>query len=173
MLTPFSSSSNYLASRGAELGSSAFEVWRDYVLNAVSGTFGPVLASYLCSLRFLGRRYTMAIGALISMIFFFAYTSVRSAAQNSGFSCAISFAINVYYAPLFAYTPEVLPTAHRSTGYGIGISLNKLMGVVCAVVGGATNPSSSLPIYICASLFAILVILSGLLPFEPQWMETA
>jgi sugar phosphate permease len=38
------------------------------ISNAVS-VFGPVLAGYLCNLKFLGRRYTMVIGALVSMIF--------------------------------------------------------------------------------------------------------
>jgi hypothetical protein len=35
----------------------------------------------------------MIIGALVTMAFFFAYTQVRTAAQNVGFNCAISFCL--------------------------------------------------------------------------------
>ena len=35
----------------------------------------------------------MIIGALVTMAFFFAYTQVRSNAQNLGFTCAISFCL--------------------------------------------------------------------------------
>lgn len=42
---------------------------------------------------FWGRRGTMIIGALITMAFFFAYTQVKSNAENNGFSCAISFCL--------------------------------------------------------------------------------
>jgi hypothetical protein len=51
------------------------------------------------------------------MAFFFAYTAVRTSAENLGFTCAIYFFINIYYGCLYAYTPEVLPSAHRATGY--------------------------------------------------------
>lgn len=35
----------------------------------------------------------MIIGALVTMAFFFAYTEVKSNAQNLGFTCAISFCL--------------------------------------------------------------------------------
>jgi hypothetical protein len=42
---------------------------------------------------FWGRRGTMIIGALVTMTFLFAYTEVKSNAQNLGFTCAISFSL--------------------------------------------------------------------------------
>lgn len=41
---------------------------------------------------------------------------------------------NIYYGCLYAYTPEVLPSAHRGTGNGISIGLNRLMGIMSAVI---------------------------------------
>ena len=41
---------------------------------------------------------------------------------------------NIYYATLYAYTPEVLPSAHRGTGNGIAIALNRVMGIMSAIV---------------------------------------
>lgn len=87
------------------------------------------------------------------MVFFFAYTQVRTAAQNLGFNCAISFAVNVYYGCLYAYTPEVLPSAHRATGSGIAVGCNRVMGILSAVVATVANTSTAVPIWICAALF--------------------
>lgn len=89
----------------------------------------------------LGRKYTMVIGALVTMAFFFAYTQVRSESQNLGFNCAISFCLNIYYGTLYAYTPEVLPSAHRGTGSGIAIGLNRVMGIISAVIATVANVS--------------------------------
>lgn len=85
------------------------------------------------------------------MAFFFAYTQVRTAAQNLGFNCAITFCLNIYYGCLYAYTPEVMPSAHRATGNGLAVSFNRIMGIVSAVVGIAANTSTAAPIFICAA----------------------
>lgn len=98
----------YLASRGAMFGeSSPYITWRNYAINNTCSIFGPMLAGLMCrSPWFWGRRGTMIIGAVITMVFFFCYTQVRTASQNLGFTCAISFCLNVYYGTLYAYTPE-------------------------------------------------------------------
>lgn len=99
----------YLASRGASFGqTSPYITWRNYAINNTCSIFGPVLAGFMCcSPWFWGRRGTMIIGALITMVFFFCYTQVRTQSQNVGFTCAISFCLNIYYGTLYAYTPEV------------------------------------------------------------------
>jgi hypothetical protein len=67
----------YLASRSAEFGqTSAYITWRNYTLVNFSGIWGPVLAGWMCQTR-LGRKYTMVVGALVTCVFFFAYTQVR------------------------------------------------------------------------------------------------
>lgn len=99
----------YLASRGASFGqTSPYITWRNYAINNTCSIFGPVLAGFMCrSPWFWGRRGTMIIGALVTMVFFFCYTQVRTQSQNVGFTCAISFCLNIYYGTLYAYTPEV------------------------------------------------------------------
>lgn len=99
----------YLESRGAQFGEdSPYITWRNYAITNMCGIFGPVLAGVLCRTRwFWGRRGTMIIGALVTMIFFFCYTQVRTAAQNVAFTCIINFCLNIYYGTLYAYTPEV------------------------------------------------------------------
>jgi hypothetical protein len=99
----------YLTSRGAKFGETSSDIiWRNYALNNFCSIPGPIVAGLMCRSRwFWGRRGTMIIGALITMIFFFCYTQVRTEAQNLGFTCAISFCLNIYYGTLYAYTPEV------------------------------------------------------------------
>lgn len=135
----------YLATRGAHFGtSSAYITWRNYALSNLCSIFGPVLAGWMCSTK-LGRKYTMVVGGLVTMAFFFAYTQVRNEAQNLGFNCAISFCLNIYYGTLYAYTPEVLPSAHRGTGNGIAIGLNRVMGILSAVIATFADVSSYPP----------------------------
>lgn len=160
--------SSYLSSRGASLGDlSTFDTWRNYALVNISGIPGPMLAGYMANWKVLGRKYTMVIGALVTMAFFFAYTQVRTNAQNVGFSCAIGFTLNIYYGTLYAYTPEVLPSAHRATGNGVAVACNRVMGIMSAVVATYANTKTSVPIYICACLYIAMAAVAVAFPFEP------
>jgi len=161
---------SYLESRGAQFGvDSPYITWRNYAIVNMCSIFGPVLAGFMCaSPWFWGRRGTMIIGALVTMVFFFAYTQVRSAAQNLGFNCAISFCLNIYYGTLYAYTPEVLPSAHRGTGNGIAIGCNRIMGILSAVIATVADTNTPVPIYICAALYIVMAIVSAAFPFEPM-----
>ncbi|KIW65289.1 hypothetical protein PV04_07560 [Phialophora macrospora] len=158
----------FLASRGAQTGQSgAYYTWRNYMITNTVGIFGPVLAGFMCNWKLLGRRYTMVIGALVSMAFFFAYTAVRTPAQNIAFTCMIYFWVNVYYGTLYAYTPESLPSAHRATGNGIAVGCNRVMGLVSAFVAEYSDTATSAPIYICAALYIAMAIVAIIMPFEP------
>jgi hypothetical protein len=109
----------------------------------------------------------MLIGALVTAVFFFAYTTVHTAPHNVGFSCAISFCLNVYYGTLFAYTPEVLPSAHRATGNGIAVACNRIMGVMSAIIAVEADTATAAPIYICGGLLVALGLVAAVFPFEP------
>ncbi|CAK7235446.1 hypothetical protein SBRCBS47491_009296 [Sporothrix bragantina] len=159
----------YLASRGAEFGeTSAFITWRNYTLANFCAIFGPIFAGYITTFAVIGRKYTMAIGALITMAFFFAYTAVKNSAQNVALNCIGSFSINIFFSALYAYSPEVLPSAHRATGTGTAISMARIMGIVAAIIGTHVDTSSSQPIYVCSSLFALMAIVVAIAPYEPQ-----
>ncbi|KAK4938606.1 Filamentous Growth Regulator [Elasticomyces elasticus] len=158
----------YLKSRGANTGDdSNYTTWRNYMIANVVGIFGPIQAGFMCNWKVLGRRYTMVLGALMSMAFFFAYTAVRTASQNLGFTCAIYYVVNIYYGTLYAYTPEVLPSAHRATGNGIAVGCNRVMGLVSAFVATYANTATSAPIFICAVLYIVMAVVAIIMPFEP------
>jgi hypothetical protein len=59
------------------------------------------------------------------------------------FTCIINFCLNIYYGTLYAYTPEVLPSAHRGTGNGIAIGWNRVMGILSAVIATVADVSSN------------------------------
>jgi MFS family permease len=60
------------------------------------------------------------------------------------FTCVINFCLNIYYGTLYAYTPEVLPSAHRGTGNGIAIGWNRIMGILSAVIATVAGVSFEL-----------------------------
>lgn len=92
----------FLESRGAQTGQSGpYYTWRNYLITNTVGIFGPVAGGLMCNTR-LGRKYTMVVGATITMAFFFAYTAVRTAEQNIAFTCMIYFFLNIYYGTLYA-----------------------------------------------------------------------
>jgi MFS family permease len=121
----------------------------------------------MCNVKILGRKYTMVIGALITCALFFGYTQITTQSQNIGISCAIGFALNIYYATLYAYTPEVLPSAHRATGNGIAVACNRVMGIMSAIIATYANTSTSVPIFVCAGLYVGMAAVAIAFPFEP------
>ncbi|KAJ9502607.1 transporter [Exophiala xenobiotica] len=158
----------YLQSRGVSFGVTSPDVtWRNYALVQVCGIFGPILGGYMSNVRVLGRRYTMVIGALLTMAFFFAYSQVTSQDQNVAYSCVISFTLEIYYAVLYGFTAEVLPSAHRATGNGIAVAFCRLLGAMSAVIATAANTDTSAPVFICAALYGALALCAFLFPFEP------
>jgi hypothetical protein len=181
----------YLASRGASAGETSPDItWRNYAITNLCAVPGPIIASYMCEMRIFGRKGTMAVGAFMTsgfnvqhsmkiftnsfypVAFFFGYTAVKTAPQNLGFSCAISVSINIYYATLYAYTVEILPSAHRGTGNGIAVALNRLMGMVSALIGAFTSTSTSVPIYVCAALLGMAGVLAILFPLESRGRQS-
>jgi hypothetical protein len=159
----------YLQSRGADTGdNSNYTTWRNYAINQVAGLAGPIIAAALVELRFFGRRRTLALGAAITTALQFGYTQIKTPAQNVGVSAAISAASNIYYGTIYAYTPEILPSAHRATGYGLCVVVNRIGGIVGVLVGSYADVRTTVPLFICAGLYGALIVTSLLLPFESR-----
>lgn len=159
----------YLKSRGADTGDdSNYTTWRNYAINQVAGIIGPIIAAVLVETRLIGRRRTLAIGAAITTALQFGYTQVTTPAQNLGLSAAITAASNIYYGTIYAYTPEILPSAHRATGYGLCVVLNRVGGIIGVLVGSYADVETTAPLFVCAGLYAALIVTSLLLPFESQ-----
>lgn len=75
--------------------------------------------------------------------------------------------MNIYYGTLYAYTAEIFPSAHRATGTGIAVALNRTMGILSAVIAAEAGTDTVAPLYICAGLYVLMAIVAALFPFEP------
>jgi hypothetical protein len=85
----------------------------------------------------------------------FGYTQIKTSLQNEAISAAIGVAGNIYYSTLYAYTPEIMPSAHRATGYGLCVIINRIGGIVAILIGSYANVNTTTPLFVCASLYAI------------------
>lgn len=163
----------YLSARGAAEGESdIYTTYRNNLVVTTCSIFGPVIAAGLCEIPRVGRKGSLTIGALLTMTFMFAYTAVSTPAQNLGLSCAINVCLNIYYGTLYAYTPEVMPSAHRSTGNGLSVSVGRVFSIIAPVIAYYGNTASAIPLYVMAGCFATLAIISVCFPFEPRGKQS-
>ncbi|WVW86733.1 hypothetical protein I302_108787 [Kwoniella bestiolae CBS 10118] len=158
----------YLTTRGYSEGPpSNYITWRNYTLNQFCGLLGPLLAWPLLNTPYIGRRGTLAIGALLSMAFLFGFTQVKNGTQNLAISCLITAVENIFYGGLYGITPELLPTGSRTTGYGIAVAINRVCNVIANIIGTYANVLTTAPLFVSAGLFAGLVVVALLLPLDP------
>lgn len=164
----------YLAARGADTGSSdsTYTTWRNYAINQSCAVLGPIISGGLVQTRVFGRRGTLALGAAMTTALQFGYTQIKTPLQNVAISAAIGVASNIYYSTLYAYTPEIMPSAHRATGYGLCVIINRIGGIVAILIGSYANVDTTTPLFVCASLYVLLVGTSLLLPFETRAQRT-
>jgi hypothetical protein len=156
----------YLSVHAGVEETSLHETYRNNLIVNVVSIFGPVIAGLICDIPHFGRRGTMALGAVLTMAFMFAYTGVKDQHQNLGLACAINVCLNIYYGTLFAYTPEVLPSAHRATGNGISVSVARGLGTIAPVVAYYSGTATSVPIFVMAALFGVIAVVSLCFPYE-------
>ncbi|VEU21866.1 DEKNAAC102879 [Brettanomyces naardenensis] len=163
----------YIAAHGASGLNSKFITYRNGTIDNMVGIFGPIAAGWLIKIPRVGRRGTMIFGSLSGMAVVFAYTTCRTAAADAGFGSATYFFINIYYACLYAYTPEVFPTRARTTGVALCMICGRVAGAFSTVIywySSAINPAT--PIWVCGALIGCLSILAFFMPFEPSKQRT-
>lgn len=150
------------------------KTYRNYVIVSVCGVPGSLIAAWMVTWPYAGRRGAMAIGTLLSGVFLFGYTGVGSDATSQlAFSSIVNFMENIMYGVLYCYTPELFPAPLRGTADGIAAMLNRGMGVVASFIKVYTtdntdSATAAAPIYTSAALF----MLSGLLMLTLR-VETA
>jgi hypothetical protein len=93
----------YLRANGANFGdTSNYTTYRDWTVSSVVGIFGPFLSMWMVSHKWFLSRRSMIITGAACAAFSGAFTTVRNAGQNLGFSCMISFWLNALYAIIYA-----------------------------------------------------------------------
>ncbi|KAJ3512678.1 hypothetical protein NM208_g15290 [Fusarium decemcellulare] len=159
----------YLENNGAKIGNgSTFQTYRDYTISSTVGIFGPLLSTYMVNIGVLGRRRSMALTALYAAAFSGGFTTVRNEASNLGFSCTISFWQNAFYAILYSYTPEVMPTAFRGTGCGVALAFGRIASLSSTFIAAFGDLTTTTPIWVLVGLYGVIAAVAACPPFEPK-----
>lgn len=160
----------YLATRGDNISAqTTYGVYRDNVISNVCSIGGPIIAgAMLYWIPVLGRKGVLAIGAFMTMAFFFGYTAITNHAGNVGLSSAAYVALYIYFGCLYAYSPEIMPSAARATGNACCIMITRFGQIFSPIIAYYSDTSSSAPIYVCAALIGVNGVLALFFPFEPS-----
>lgn len=159
---------SYLAAKGADTSAGTTAgVYRDSLIANSLSFFGPVIGGGLILVPKIGCRGTLCIGGVLTMVFLFAYTSVRTHAQSLAFSVVSYITIYIYYGCLYAYTPLVLPSYCRATGTSLSFVVNRFVSLFVPVVAYYADTTTSVPIYVCAAVVGLIGIMALFFPFEP------
>ncbi|KAK9781719.1 putative Major facilitator superfamily domain-containing protein [Seiridium cardinale] len=145
--------------------SSLSYTYKIYCIVSAVGVLGPLAAGFAVETR-LGRRWMMAISAILTGVFLFAYTAVRSEASDIGFQCATGILGNFEYAIMFAFSPESFPGLVRGTGTGIAASLLRFGGLIASLISIYGGGYTVVPIYVSAALWIVVGIFCFGLPYE-------
>ena len=115
-------------------------VYRNYAITSIVGVPGSLIAAYTVDVKYIGRKYTIAVSTLITGILLFCFTISSDSSFQLIFGSLEAFfqstfrqspvlhshyyagnrkanvEIDIMYGVLYAYTPEVFPAPNRGTG---------------------------------------------------------
>jgi putative MFS transporter len=120
---------SFLRAQGLELGA----VYRTTLLLALAQLPGYALSAYL--VERVGRRVTLAGFLLLSAVGASLFLLATGAQSVLATSALLSFALLGAWGALYAYTPELFPTAVRTTGVGFVSGVARLASAVSPSVG--------------------------------------
>ncbi|KAI0798733.1 major facilitator superfamily domain-containing protein [Xylaria sp. FL0064] len=157
------------AIRGADFGDgSTYLTYRNNLIIAVLGVPGAIIGAALAELPNFGRKGALSVSVALTGVFLFASTTATNSAALLGWNSAYSFASNIMYAVLYAFTPEVFPTQHRGTGNALTATSNRIFGIFAPVIAIYGNLNTSVPVYVSGALFIAAGALVLTLPFESR-----
>ncbi|KAK3168405.1 hypothetical protein OEA41_004852 [Lepraria neglecta] len=148
-------------------------VYRNYAITSIVGVPGSFIAAYTVDVKYIGRKYTIAVSTLVTGILLFLFTLSSEPNYQLTFSSLEAFFQNIMYGVLYAYTPEVFPAPNRGTGTGIASCLNRITGLcapIVAVHAGNVNPNA--PVYASGALIIAAFLAMCLFPIETRGKQS-
>lgn len=172
-----------LAARGAAADVPLSETYRDYVAIYAPGIVACLLGGLLIEIPRLGRQWSMVIASSLMAISMFLYTIVDSQAASVGLNVLEYFMQSLFNAILYAYTPEVYPSAIRGTAAGFTSTLGRVAGIVAPIAGGSlfggggNTPEEKIQayknvLYLGGGVTLLCPIALALLPFETRGVRS-
>ena len=86
----------------------------------------------------LDRKWTIVLYMLLGGVSAYLLANARSDSAITMAGFLLSFFMNGTYAGIYAYTPELYPTAFRTTGMGVASSFGRIGGLSAPIVIGYT-----------------------------------
>jgi putative MFS transporter len=86
----------------------------------------------------LDRKWTIVVYMLLGGVSAYLMSNAGSDASITIAGFLLSFFMNGTYAGIYAYTPELYPTAFRTTGMGVASSFGRIGGLSAPIVIGYT-----------------------------------
>ncbi|PWN34086.1 MFS general substrate transporter [Meira miltonrushii] len=172
-----------LAARGAAAKVPLSETYRDYVAIYAPGIVACLLGGLLIEIPRLGRQWSMVIASALMAVSMFLYTIVDSQAASVGLNVLEYFMQSLFNAILYAYTPEVYPSAIRGTAAGFTSTLGRVAGIVAPLAGGALfggggdTPEDKIQayknvLYLGGGVTLLCPVALALLPFETRGVRS-
>jgi MFS family permease len=94
--------------------------------------FCPYLRGYISEIKFLGRKYSLAIGFLGAVLF--SFLCVIDESNLSFYAGSLNFFINISLGLISVYTAEVYCTNLRSGALGIGNMFTRIGGLTAPFI---------------------------------------
>ena len=84
----------------------------------------------------LDRKWTIVVYMVLGGVSAYLLSSAGTSASITAAGVLLSFFMNGTYAGIYAYTPELYPTAFRTTGMGVASAFGRLGGLSAPIVIG-------------------------------------
>ena len=88
----------------------------------------------------LDRKWTIVVYMLLGGVAAYGMSRAGSDASITTMGFLLSFFMNGTYAGIYAYTPELYPTAFRTTGMGVASAFGRIGGLSAPIVIGYAYP---------------------------------
>lgn len=132
-----------LANIGVTDNSSISDTYKSYMYIYVCGVPGVLVAAGLCQIPFLGRKWSMFIGAVLMSLSLFLFAVVNTNAGRVGFNAMEYFFQSLFNAILYGWTPEVFPAQFRGSASGFASTLGRITGFIAPQVAAAVLKNDS------------------------------
>ncbi|WP_215749499.1 MULTISPECIES: MFS transporter [unclassified Gluconobacter] len=138
-----------------------------YAISIYSAQLPGYLASAYCTER-LGRRTTVATFMIAGGISAIGMAASQTPAQVLVFGILLSMFMNGTYGGIYAYTPELFPTALRGRGMGLASAIARLGAISSPILIGWIYPAAGFPGIFGLTTCLLLLGASVTLLFGPK-----
>ncbi len=145
---------NYFKAQGMAL----LPVYQNSFILALAQLPGYFSAAWLVEIW--GRRRTLAFYLVASGLFTGLFAAATSLNWVVGLGVWMSFFTLGAWGALYAYTPEVYPTALRGTGIGAASGMTRIAGAIAPTLGALLMTGSNFVLPL--TIYAVAFVIAGL-----------